>query len=135
MGCRIDGCGAETVDRFGFLSCVAIVCVTVTGAPTRSLAVLQTWKLDPAQTSLSITANVSGIFSTSPQVPGANVDAYAGTLALDRTQQGTNTVLAFSGGSAIDAVLNPVGPFAPPVGAGTGIEDNYGMKATVILTN
>jgi hypothetical protein len=101
-----------------------------------SYAVVQSWHMEPAQSSLKITAKVTNILTitASPQVTGGDIDNFGGTLAIGRTTQGGNTSLAFSGGSLLDATLNPVAPFSPPVGPGTGTEDNYGMKASFLTS-
>lgn len=104
------------------------------GMASPSFALVQSWHIEPSQSSLKITAKVTNILTitASPQVTGGDIDSYGGTLAIGRTTQAGSTSLAFSAGSLLDATLNPVGPFSPTVGTGTGTEDNYGMKANFI---
>jgi hypothetical protein len=116
---------------------IAVAWIWTVGMATSSLAIVQSWHIEPTQSSLKINAKVTDIvtITASPQVTGGDIDHFAGTLAIDRTVQGVNTTLAFSGGSLLDAALNPAAPFSPPVGPGTGTEDKYGMKASFLGAN
>jgi len=82
-----------------------------------------TYTIVPELSSLSVTGEVLTIAPLGPQAPGGDVANYQGTITGDLT----GGVLTFSGGSVIDAVLNPNGPFIP---ATAGVEDNYGLLAT-----
>jgi hypothetical protein len=94
----------------------------------KSSAETVTLTIQPAQSSLSLSGNAFGLVYT-PQVPGGLDATWSGTITGDLT----GGVFTFSGGSAITAEVNPVGPFetAPNV-IGT-IAGNYGVNGTGLV--
>lgn len=94
----------------------------------KSSAETVTLTIQPAQSSLSLSGNAFGLVYT-PQVPGGLDATWSGTITGDLT----GGVFTFSGGSAITAEVNPVGPFetAPNV-IGT-IAGNYGVIGTGLV--
>lgn len=78
-----------------------------------------TYTIVPELSSLKMTGDVIGA-PISAQAVGGDIANYQGTITGDLTAG----VLTFSGGSVIDAMANPAGPFLPNSG---GIEDNYGV--------
>ncbi len=79
--------------------------------------------------SLTLSGGAFGLTYT-PQVTGADVTSYSGTILANLT----GGVLTFSGGSSITALVNPAGPFttAPnPIGIEAG---NYGPTASGVIT-
>ncbi len=105
------------VKSFAFL----VVCALAAGT---SRAATVTYTIIPELSSLSMSGEVIGTPVT-PQAPGADVANFQGTITGDLAAG----VLTFSGGSVIDALLNPAGPFSPNT---AGVEDNYGLLAGVI---
>jgi hypothetical protein len=102
-----------------------VVALLIAVTPARGT--LQTWVLDGAQSSLTVTATTNGLDTWAAQVAGSDVTHYTGSVTIDRV--GNN--LTFSPGNAIDAVLHPAAPFQPATGNVTGIEDNYGFRVPV----
>lgn len=103
----------------------ALALAAVVAVPTSARAVAVTLNVNSALSSLTLSGNAFGL-AYAPQVAGANVDSWGGTISGDLTAG----VFTFSGGSAIIGLLNPTGPWttAPnPIGTEPG---NYGIKAS-----
>src|SRR5690349_5278969 len=96
------------------LAALAACCAMCAGTAQGAVV---TYTIVPELSSLSMGGDVLGA-PLGPQAPGGDVANYQGTITGDLT----GGVLTFSGGSAIDAMLNPNGPFIP---ATDGVEDNY----------
>ena len=79
------------------------VCVGLAG---RASAVAVSYTIDPTMSSLTLAVTA---FPVTPQIPGADTTALGGTLSADLTAG----VLTFSGGSFIDALLNPAAAALP----------------------
>ena len=93
--------------------------------PMSSRAVNVTYYVNSSLSSLTLSGQAFGI-TYQPQVSGAMVDSWSGTITGDLT----GGVLTLTGGSAITAVLNPVGPFSTaPAPYPTG-GDDYGATGT-----
>jgi hypothetical protein len=105
------------VKSFAFLA----VCLALTSA---SRAATVTYTIISDLSFLTMTGEVIGTPVT-PQAPGADIAYYQGTITGDLTAG----VLTFSGGSIIDALANPAGPFQLNT---VGVEDNYGVAAGAI---
>lgn len=85
-----------------------------------SRAVMVTYTINASQSSLTIGGNASGNPLT-PQVAGADVVSYSGTITGDLT----GGILTLSGGSVLLAASNSAGPFTPAL-TGSAV-DNYGV--------
>lgn len=103
---------------------VAILVACLANAANYCCAETVTYTLDPARSSLTMGGEVLGV-AVVPQAAGANLATYQGTITGDLS----GGLLTFTGGSLIDAQLNPAGPFVP---ASAGVEDNYGLLADTI---
>lgn len=101
------------VKTFALLVACAVMGASAVQAATVSYTII------PELSSLTMSGDVIGA-PISPQAPGADTASFQGTITGDLNAG----VLTFSGGSVIDAMLNPAGPFVPNT---VGIEDNYGM--------
>ncbi len=110
----------------GSLAVAALLCL-----PATAPAVLISLNINSSLSSIALAppSQVFGLLYT-PQSPGALVDNWGGAIAADLT----GGTLTFTGGSAINALVNPAGPFstfpAPIVPSGG---DNYGATATGIV--
>ncbi len=105
------------VKSFAFLA----VCLALTNA---SRAATVSYTINPDLSFLTMTGDVIGTAIT-PQAAGADIAYYQGTITGDLTAG----VLTFSGGSVIDALPNPAGPFQLNTLPG---EDNYGVLSGAI---
>ncbi|MDZ4780938.1 MAG: PEP-CTERM sorting domain-containing protein [Planctomycetia bacterium] len=105
------------VKSFAFLA----VCLALTNA---SRAATVSYTINPDLSFLTMSGEVIGTPVT-PQVVGADIAYYQGTITGDLTAG----VLTFSGGSIIDALVNPAGPFQLNTLPG---EDNYGVAAGAV---
>lgn len=100
-------------------------------AAGQAWAVPVTYWIDPTLSTITATGDILGT-PVIPQVYGADVTNYSGTISADLSAG----VLTFTGGSKIIANLNTSGPFTPgnfgaaPFPPGTGV-DNYGVKNAV----
>lgn len=94
--------------------------------PVSTPAAPITLSVNSSLSSLTLSGGVAGLgFVAAPA--GSLVDFWGGTITADLT----GGVITFSGGSSINALLNPVAPLAPPIGGGiTGGVDNYGGFAS-----
>lgn len=89
-----------------------------------SQAASVTYTIDSNLSFLRMTGDIVGTPIT-PQGATGDIDYFQGTITGDLT----GGVLTFSGGSVIDALLNPSGPFQLNT---VGTEDNYGVMAGAI---
>ncbi|MGI9458217.1 MAG: hypothetical protein ACR2NU_16760 [Aeoliella sp.] len=116
--------------RLYCLSAIFMLCFGALSS-TPCIAVVQSWTLDPSRSFLTLTGQIdNGDLQLTPQSQGSNVTSYSGTITADRTFNGTTlqTMLAFSGGSVIDADFNSTSPFQPTGPTTQGNEDNYGVQ-------
>lgn len=104
------------------------VAAGLAGLATAPQAATVTYSIDPAQSSLRMTANYSNIPLTE-QAAGSLTDSYSGTITGDLV----GSTITFAGSSAIVANLHPSAPFAPTPSV-AGSVDNYGgnvLTATI----
>jgi hypothetical protein len=92
-------------------------------------AATNTFTIDPAQTSLVLSGNVSGN-PLNPQGPGSLSNRLTGTLILDLTP----STIQFSGGSLIDAPTNGTWQPLPGGGAGSAPADYAGTVSLFLVT-
>lgn len=107
-----------------FYLCSFIYALTAIFSSTTARAELVTLNVNSALSNLSLSGSAFGIAYTA-QSPGSLTASYSGTITADLTAG----LFTFTGGSAINAIVNPGGPYttAPnPIGIEAG---NYGVTA------
>ena len=104
--------------KWAVQSFALLVACAAAGASAAQAATVS-YTIIPELSSLKMTGDVIGA-PIGPQAPGADVAYFQGSITGDLNAG----VLTFGGGSVIDAMLNPAGPFVPNT---VGLEDNYGM--------
>jgi hypothetical protein len=87
-----------------------------------------TLNVNSGLSSLTLSGDVFGLIY-SAQTPGSLTANYGGTITADLTAG----VFTFSGGSAINAIVNPLGPFTTAPNA-IGVEaGNYGVTTSGVI--
>lgn len=111
------------LNRWSVFAALASVCVAATAQ-----ADVITLNVNSALSSLTLSGDAFGLAYT-PQATGALTANYAGTITANLTAG----IFTFSGGSAINALVNPSGPYTTipnPIGIEAG---NYGVTASGVV--